>query len=99
MDWINWYNRLHDVNRFVLYDNGSANLKNMIKAIKSLDLEVTVVLVDWPFEYGVKPYMLAQSGALNHCRLYFPVSSGYCINADIDEYLVNESGQSLAQYI
>ena len=99
VDWINWYNRLHGVNRFVLYDNGSANLKNMIKAIKSLDLEATVVLVDWPFEYGVKPDKFAQRGAFNHCRLYFPVSSGYCINVDIDEYLVNESGQSLVQYI
>ena len=56
-----------------------------------------IVLVDWPFEYGRSPDKFAQRGAMNHCRMRFAVQNGYCINADIDEYLVNKTGQPLLE--
>ena len=98
-DWIYWYKRLYGIGRFLLYDNGSSNRESLIERIKTLDADVTVILLDWPFEYGIKPDKLAQRGAFNHCRLHFPVANGYCINTDIDEYLVNETGQELLQYL
>ena len=98
-DWIKWYSRLHNVQRLVLYDNGSSNKQNLIQRLKELEVDMKIVLVDWPFEYGRSPDKFAQRGAINHCRMRFAVRNGYCINADIDEYLVNKSGRCLLEYL
>ena len=98
-DWIKWYSRLHSVQRLVLYDNGSSNKQNLIRCLKELDVDMKIVLVDWPFEYGRIPDNFTQKGAMNHCRMRFAVRDGYCINADIDEYLVNKSGLCLLEYL
>ena len=98
-DWILWHKRLHNVNRVVLYDNGSSNLRQLIQFLPSLEPEVKIILVSWPFPFGVQPYRSAQHGSLNHCRLKFPVSGGYCLNLDLDEYLVNCQKEQLLQYL
>ena len=87
-DWLLWHHRAFGVQRLILYDNGSENLDELIAQLSSKSLELEIVLVDWPFPHGVEPYKYCQLGSLNHCRLRFPVPKGYCINLDVDEYLV-----------
>ncbi len=98
-DWIRWHKNLHNVQRLILYDNGSSDKQRIVRSLKELDVGMNIVLVEWPFEYGRSPDKFAQRGAMNHCRMRFAVRNGYCINTDLDEYLVNRSGQSLLEYL
>ena len=88
LDWLLWHHRAFGVQRLILYDNGSRNLDELIAQLSSKSFELEIVLVDWSFPHGVEPYKYCQLGSLNHCRLRFPVPKGYCINLDVDEYLV-----------
>ena len=88
LDWLLWHHRAFGVQRLILYDNGSKNLDELIAQFSSKSFELEIVLVDWPFPHGVEPYKYCQLGSLNHCRLRFPVPNGYCINLDVDEYLL-----------
>ena len=98
-DWILWYYRLFGVKRLILYDNGSSNRDSLVERIRSLDVDMEVVFVDWPFEYGSTPDFYTQRGSLNHCRMGFAVRGGYCINVDIDEYLVFQGERTLLEYL
>ncbi len=98
-DWIRWHKNLHNVERVILYDNESSDRQRIVQRLKELDIDMNIVLVEWPFEYGRSPDKFAQRGAMNHCRLRFAVQDGYCINADLDEYLVNRSGQNFLEYL
>ena len=97
-DWILWHCRAYGVRRVVLYDNGSANRASLILQLARLEPEVKIICVDWPFPFGVGKNKFTQLGSVNHCRLNFPVASGYCINLDIDEYLY-KSGGSLLEFL
>ena len=99
IDWILWHRRLHNVERIVLYDNGSTNRTELIENLKALEPEVKIIFVDWPFPYGMEPYKATQVGNLNHCRMRFPIKHGYCINLDIDEYLVRSGEKDLLDYL
>ena len=105
-DWILWHCRLYRVRRVILYDNGSHNQKELITKLRKLEPEVEIVLVYWEFPYGRDSYIYAQRGSLNHCRMRFPpVKEGgrsrnwYCINVDIDEYLVSPHRKDLFNYL
>ena len=98
-DWVKWHSRLHDVKRLILYDNGSSNRDELVLRLKNLNDEVKIIFVDWKFPYGVEPYEYAQQGALNHARLLFPIQDSYCINLDIDEYLVKPDGNRLIDFL
>ncbi len=98
-DWIIWHRNLHGVERVVLYDNDSSNLKHLTETLSRIK-NIQIILVKWFFPHGIRPYKSAQHGSLNHCRLKFPVQDGYCINLDIDEYLVKPSRkESLSNYL
>ena len=99
IDWILWHRRLHNVERIVLYDNGSTNRTELIEKLKALEPEVKIIFVDWPFPYGIFPNNLTQDGSLNHCRIRFPIEHGYCINLDIDEYLVSSGENNFLDYL
>ncbi len=98
-DWILWHRRLFDIKRVVLYDNGSSNVSKLTEFLSSLEPEVHIILVHWRFPHGIQPYRSAQHGSLNHCRLRFPVPNGFCINVDIDEYLVKSKEEPLLNYL
>jgi len=71
----------------------------VIEFLKQLNLNIEIIFVDWPFLYGgFKPYFYCQIGSLNHCRIRFAVSGGYCLNFDIDEYLMF-SKENLIEYL
>ena len=97
-DWLLWHHRAYDVHRLILYDNGSENLDELITQLSSKSFKLQIVLVDWPFPFGVVPYKYCQLGSLNHCRLRFPTPQGYCINLDVDEYLM-ASESNLLKYL
>ena len=105
-DWILWHCRLYEVKRVILYDNGSYNRKELITKLRKLEPEVSIILVFWGFPFGRYSYEYAQRGSLNHCRMRFtPVDkedgskNWYCINVDIDEYLVSPHCKNLFEYI
>ena len=98
VDWVHWHCRLHDARRLVLYDNGSANKEELIKRLCELESEIQTILVEWSFPHGTPHTKYAQLGSLNHCRLKFPVINGFCINLDVDEYLVKQGG-NLINYL
>ncbi len=98
-DWVRWHKNLHNIQRLILYDNGSSDKQRIMRNLKELDVDMRIVFVEWPFEYGRSPDKFAQRGAMNHCRMRFAVRSGYCINIDLDEFLVNKSGQNLLEYL
>ena len=93
-DWILWHSRIYGVKRVILYDNGSDDQDGLLKMLNTVDAEVDIVLVHWPFIFGASPYDSAQAGQLNHCRMLLLTEQSeskglnYCINLDIDEYLV-----------
>ena len=99
IDWILWHRRLHNVERIVLYDNGSTNRTELIENLKALEPEVKIIFVDWPFPFGISPYTATKHGSFNHCRIRFPIKHGYCINLDIDEYLVRSGEKNLLNYL
>ena len=98
-DWIRWHCRLYDVGRLILYDNGSSNRDELISRLRSLEGELKIIFVEWNFPHGVNPYKYAQYGSLNHARLVFPVPKSYCINLDVDEYLVKHGDGNLLEYL
>jgi len=97
-DWLTWYCRSFGVSRLVLYDNASSNRLELLEYLRQCSLDLNVIFVDWPFPHGFEPYKYCQRGALNHCRIRFPVSNGYCLNFDVDEYLWF-LGKNLIQYL
>ncbi len=98
-DWLQWHVRLHGVQRLILYDNGSTDRDALVDRLPELEGDAAIVFVDWPYRYGVPPHEYAQQGSLNHTRLAFPVRGSYCVNLDIDEYLVKRSSGSLVHYL
>lgn len=98
-DWILWHRRLYGVTRVVLYDNGSDNRDQLLEFLPTLESEVSIIFVHWPYPYGIRPLKSAQHGALNHGRIKFPVRGGYCVNLDIDEYLVKSEKETLLAYL
>ena len=105
-DWILWHCRLYGVKRVVLYDNGSYDQQGLIEMLQKLEPEVRVIFVYWDFPYGQCPDVYAQNGSLNHCRMRFrplierdKLINEYCINLDIDEYLVCPHQKDLFSYL
>ena len=102
-EWIrNWclhHHRVHGVRRVVIYDNGSADLRSLTARLADLGPALDVRLVRWRFPYGDERNPFCQHGALNHCAHAFGARSAFYLNLDVDEYLVNGSGSSLAAYL
>ena len=95
-DWLLWHHRKFGVQRLVLYDNSSKNRDALLGLLKSMPIQMEIVFVDWRFPYSHRPHLYCQLGSLNHCRMRFPVYRGYCINLDIDEYLMHNTTNLLS---
>ena len=102
LDWCRWHHRLHGVSRLVLYDNASDNRDDLAAALARMDEAVDIVLVDWPFPYGPgrsHKNRFGQTGARNHYLLRFGSADAWCLNLDIDEYLVVSEEKTFTQYL
>ena len=101
-DWVAWHHRVHGVDRFVFYDNGSADRDDVYAELASRARGPALIVVHWDYPHGPpKPFALkyAQTVALNHCRLLYGPHSDWCINLDVDEYLFNAGSAPLASYL
>ena len=98
-DWALYHHRVHKVERIVLYDNGSANLEQLLEGLAELDEGLQVVVVRWPYPFGLSLFRYCQQGALNHCHLRFGATTSYFLNFDLDEYLANVTGEPLARHL
>ena len=97
-EWCLWHARLHGISRIVIYDNGSRNLREVEVLLDGLGDDVDAVLVDWPFPYGPANrgrHRFCQEGALNHYRMLIGRSDAWCLNLDVDEYLVTNAEKTL----
>ena len=95
-DWLLWHHRKFGVQRLVLYDNSSKNRDALLSLLKSMPIQMEIVFVDWTFPYSHRPHLYCQLGSLNHCRMRFPIYRGYCINLDVDEYLIHNTTNLLS---
>ena len=98
-DWCAWHRRAHGVDRIIVYDNGSDYATDVYAELSMREAELELVVVDWRYSFGpARPHALkfAKTGALNHCRLRFGRYTDWCINTDVDEYIVNASPAPLA---
>ena len=98
-DWCLYNQRIHKVERIVLYDNGSDDFNALRAGLERLDGGPQVVLMRWNYPYGLTQFNYSQHSALNHCYLRFGNDTSHFINLDVDEYLVNLSGAPLAQHL
>lgn len=100
-DWAKYYNKVHDVDTIVIYDNNSTNYKldDISNSLLSITNLKNIVVVPWNFKYGPqgKPWTgpntpwdsdFCQIGALQHMRFRFSLKSKGFINADIDELII-----------
>ena len=102
LDWCRWHHRLHGVSRVVLYDNASDNRDELAAALARMGEAIDIVLVDWPFPYGPgrsHKNRFGQTGAQNHYLLRFGSADAWCLNLDIDEYLVVSGKKTFKQYL
>lgn len=93
-DWCTYYHRENDVCRIFLYDNGSANVEEVKKHLKQLNLPIDLIWISWPYAHGLR-FNQAQIMALNHCPKILDEGGYYYMNFDIDEYVINTSNISL----
>ena len=102
LDWCRWHHRLHGVSRLVLYDNASDNRDDLAATLAQMGETVDIVLVDWPFPHGPgrsHKNRFCQPGAQNHYLLRFASVDAWCLNLDIDEYLVVNGKKTFKQYL
>lgn len=96
-DWATFYNKIHQIDTVVIYDNGSSaySVQEIADTVSAIDGIKNVCIVQWNFKYGPqgKPWGteapwdsdFCQIGALQDARLRLLGNSVGMINADIDE--------------
>ena len=96
-DWATFYNRIHQVDTVIIYDNGSSayTVQEIADTVSAVEGIKNICIIQWNFKYGPqgKPWGtdapwdsdFCQIGALQDARLRFLGNSVGMINADIDE--------------
>ena len=105
-DHILYMHRLHGIDRYVFYDNGSQDYRGLMENLQEISgtEEVDIMVINWPFprsrlwkmeQEKVKYDACAQQAAFNHGFYMLEKLTEYAMNLDIDEYLFNHSFLSL----
>ena len=107
-DWAEFYVRMHGADAILIYDNGSKAYgpEDIISALVEIDGLREIVIVPWPFSYGVggpaagEPALdnFCQTGALDHARRCLCRRSKSVLSVDIDE-LVLGGGTSIFERV
>ena len=100
VDWIRYHAGL-GVERFLIYDNGSADQAALAEALDGLEQPGEVVLVDWPYPYGPRSSRknsFCQPCQNRHAHLCFG-QSRWAGHFDVDEYLVLRRHGSLGELL
>lgn len=97
-DWISINRQIHNINHFVIYDNGSTNytheyLYNFLKS----DENIHITVVSIPYLYGPGAYLdsdwdsdFLQYAMFEHMRYSFFQDAGLLLNIDIDEIVPSQ---------
>ena len=97
-DWCQWHARVHGVQRVVLYENGSSTEYSPEELSSELaELDVEVLLVNWPFPFGPPlPYQknqFIQNGNLmeHHWRFTHVGALNHCrlLFGDLCQWCIN----------
>ena len=104
-DWCLYYHRLHNINRILIYNNKGMIEPELQQMAASLDQGLQVHFVVWPFLWdwdSCSQRVAALSccvGMLNHSYWWLADRAKLFLNFDVDEYLVNDSGKALADFL
>jgi tetratricopeptide (TPR) repeat protein len=109
-DWAAFYRKAHQCDGVLLYDNNS-KIYSAHELYDALQLEqVRVVILSWPFKYGVSDWrkplstgfgdsLYAQPGMLEHARLRFLGEARSVLNVDVDELVITQNGSSAFELV
>jgi hypothetical protein len=107
-DWAEFYVRKHGADAILIYDNNSTNYApdEIVDTLAGIDGLAEIVVVPWPFTYGVggpapgQPALdnFCQTGALDHARRCLCRRARSVLNVDIDE-LVLADGLSIFERV
>ena len=105
-DHVLFMHRLHSIERYVFYDNGSQDYRGLIEHLREISRTegIEILLINWPFPHS-RLWRLEkrktlhdnypQRAAFNHGFYMFEKITKYAMNLDLDEYLFNHSFLSL----
>lgn len=94
--WCNHYTSKHDVKRIIFYNNDAITNNSLTKLpVKN---KVELWIVEWNYSFQLR-FLSCQVGALTHANWWIKDAANHFINFDPDEFLVNESGISLENYL
>ncbi len=99
-DWITYFTK-QGAQRFILYDNGSDNFTEIEHALTYLNLDIEVILISWPFNYGPirsNYNKFCQAGQNNHANQLFHQTQ-WCGHFDLDEYPVPQNRESIVDIL
>jgi tetratricopeptide (TPR) repeat protein len=107
-DWIQFNRDYHGCTGVLIYDNNSDAycIDGIYEYMQPLDDVMQIVVLSWPFKYGVPDWRLpvsyglvdslyCQTGMLEHARHRFLTHAGSVLNTDIDELVITEGGSSI----
>ncbi|WP_151811214.1 hypothetical protein [Acinetobacter bereziniae] len=108
-DWILFYQRYHDVDTVLFYDNNSDHytLDELKSYLLDKAINIDIYLVPWNFKYGPQGGIYSgkgrapwdsdfcQYGMFEHAKHRFLKYSTGVINADIDELIITPNQESI----
>ena len=95
-NWCDHYVSSHDVQRIVFYNNSRINPPNIPDL--PLQHEVELWYVEWNYSFQLR-FLSCQVGALTHANWWIKDAATHLMNFDPDEFLVNDSGIPLVEYL
>ena len=106
-DWVTFYHRVHGIDAVLIYDNNTSaySPKQLAAAIDTVPGVRSGVVVSWNFPYGpggghdnVWDSDFCQYSALEHAKLRFLREAHSVTNADVDELVVTDDGESVVAH-
>ena len=111
-DWALFNKNYHKCDALLLYDNGSDDycFNQIYDSLEPVADGMRVVVLSWPFKYGVPDWRLpisyglvdslyCQTGMLEHARHRFLSHSRSVLNTDIDELVLSEGGAGIFELV
>lgn len=95
-NWCDHYVCSHDVQRIVFYNNGQISQHNLPDVPLRYDVELWYVEWDYSFQLH---FPSCQEGAFTHANWWIKDAATHLMNFDPDEFLVNDSGIPLVEYL
>jgi len=101
--WIEYHGRVHGIDGYLIYDNGSTDYSALELEERLSDLPYQITIVEWPYPYGPQGSDHApwdsdygQYVMLEHAKYRYLANAALVLNNDIDELIVTR-GVSIDQ--